>query len=115
MALPCHGVALPLVDRWIISRLHRTLHAVEDAVADYQFSAYAEAMYDFVWRDFCDWYLEAIKPTVKSNPAQQQVLRTVLNSILRLLHPIMRLSPKRSGRLFPLAASRVWTASICAQ
>jgi valyl-tRNA synthetase len=80
---------LALVDRWIITRLHRTLHAVEDALADYQFNAYADAMYDFIWRDFCDWYLEAIKPTVKSNAAQQQVLRTVLNASLRLLHPIM--------------------------
>ena len=78
-----------LVDQWIINRLHSTLHKVEDAIRDYQFAAYAEAMYDFIWRDFCDWYLEAIKPTVKSNPAQQQVLRTVLNAALRLLHPIM--------------------------
>jgi len=80
---------LPLVDKWILSRLHRTLHAVEDAIDGYQFNAYADAMYDFIWRDFCDWYLEAIKPTVKTNPAQQQVLATVLNAALRLLHPIM--------------------------
>ncbi|MCH7546232.1 MAG: class I tRNA ligase family protein, partial [Planctomycetes bacterium] len=79
---------LPLADRWIITRLHRTQRTVEDAVANYQFSVYAETMYDFIWRDFCDWYLEAIKPTVKENPIQQQVLRTVLNAILRLLHPI---------------------------
>jgi valyl-tRNA synthetase len=80
---------LPLVDRWILSRLHRTLHIVEDALAEYQFKVYADAMYSFVWGDFCDWYIEAIKPTVKSNPSQQQVLRTVLNATLRLLHPIM--------------------------
>jgi valyl-tRNA synthetase len=88
--LPCHGVeAHTLVDKWIISRLHRTLHTVEDALVDYQFNAYADAMYDFIWRDFCDWYIEAIKPTIKTNAAQQQVLRTVLNATLRLLHPIM--------------------------
>jgi valyl-tRNA synthetase len=81
--------SMSLVDKWIVSRLHRTLHAVEDALSEYQFNAYADAMYDFIWRDFCDWYLEAIKPTVKANPAQQQVLRTVLNASLRLLHPIM--------------------------
>jgi len=80
---------LSVADKWILSRLHRTLHTVEDAIKSYQFNTYAEAMYDFVWRDFCDWYLEAIKPTVKSSPAQQQVLRTVLNAALRLLHPIM--------------------------
>ncbi|MCP3905353.1 MAG: class I tRNA ligase family protein, partial [Planctomycetes bacterium] len=79
---------LALVDRWIVNRLHRTLHAVEDAVAEYQFNVYAEAMYDLIWRDFCDWYLEAIKPTVRDDPRQQQVLRTVLNAALRMLHPI---------------------------
>jgi len=77
-----------MCDKWIIARLHRTLHKVEDALAEYQFNAYAEAMYDFIWRDFCDWYLESIKPTVKSSAAQQQVLRTVLNAAIRLLHPI---------------------------
>ncbi|MCZ6835231.1 MAG: class I tRNA ligase family protein [Planctomycetota bacterium] len=79
---------LALADRWIITRLHRTLHTVEDAIKNYQFSAYADAMYDFIWRDFCDWYLEAIKPTIKENPIQQHVLRTILNATLRLLHPI---------------------------
>jgi valyl-tRNA synthetase len=80
---------LSLVDRWMLTRLHRALHIVEDAIADYQFNVYADAMYDLVWREFCDWYLEAIKPTVKDDPSQQQVLRTVLNAILRMLHPIM--------------------------
>jgi valyl-tRNA synthetase len=87
-----------LVDRWIVSRLHKTLHAVEDAVAEYQFNVYADAMYDFIWGDFCDWYLEAVKPTVRSSPSQQQVLRTVLNATLRLLHPIC---PFVTETLFP--------------
>jgi valyl-tRNA synthetase len=76
-----------LVDRWIISRLHRTTHLVEDALGEYHFNQYAEAMYDLVWRDFCDWYLEAIKPTVRTSRGQQQRLHAVLDSILRMLHP----------------------------
>ncbi len=79
---------LPLVDRWIITQLHRTLHKVEDALEGYQFNVYADALYDFIHRDFCDWYLEAIKPTVTEDPMQQQALRTVLDASLRLLHPI---------------------------
>ncbi len=79
---------LTLVDRWMVTRLHRTLHVIEEAMESYQFHLYAEAMYDLVWRDFCDWYLESIKPTVQSSRSQQQVLRTVLNALLRLLHPI---------------------------
>ncbi len=77
-----------LLDRWIVSRLCGTCRAVDAALAEYQFNAYADAMYDFVWRDFCDWYVEAIKPTVDASPDQQQVLRTVLNAALRLLHPV---------------------------
>ncbi len=78
----------PLVDRWILSRLARTAAAVDAAVADYQFATYAAAMYDLVWRDVCDWYLEAVKPTVREDAAQQQVLRTVLDGMLRMLHPV---------------------------
>ena len=77
-----------LMDHWIVARLHRTLAVIDEALASYQFNVYAEAMYDLIWRDFCDWYLESIKPTVGQSPAQQQVVRTVLNAILRMLHPI---------------------------
>jgi valyl-tRNA synthetase len=77
-----------LADRWMITRLHQALGVVETAIAEYQFNVYADAMYDLVWRSFCDWYLESIKPTVRDDSGQQQVLRTVLNAILRVLHPI---------------------------
>ncbi|MFO0963112.1 MAG: valine--tRNA ligase [Phycisphaerales bacterium] len=79
----------PLCDRWIIARLGEAVAAYDRAIAGYRFSEAGEAMYDFVWREFCDWYLEAIKPTVRTDPAQQQVLRTVLDASLRLLHPAM--------------------------
>src|SRR5690606_30131468 len=49
---------------------------------------YADTMYDLLWNEFCDWYLEAVKPTVKAKAAQQAVLRASLDCILRLLHPI---------------------------
>ena len=77
-----------LADRWIASRLARTVREVDEALGAYQFNRYADAMYDFVWRDFCDWYLEAIKPTVRDRIDQQRRLHAVLDSILRLLHPI---------------------------
>jgi valyl-tRNA synthetase len=79
----------PLVDRWIVARLAHALTAYERAIDVYRFNEVADATYDFVWREVCDWYLEAIKPTVKSDPAQQQVLRTVLDASMRLLHPQM--------------------------
>lgn len=79
----------PLVDRWILTRLHRSVHAVEDSIGAYQFSGVAEALYDFAWRDYCDWYLESIKPTVEHDARQCQVLLSMTDALLRLLHPVM--------------------------
>ncbi len=78
-----------LVDRWMLARLARTARTIEDALSEYQFHQYAEQMYDLVWREFCDWYLEAIKPTVREDVNQQAVLHVALDSILRMLHPVM--------------------------
>ena len=77
-----------LIDRWMLSRVEACVRQTEQALSDYQFSVYAEAMYDLVWRDFCDWYLEAIKPTIKRDPKQRAVLRATLDCILRLLQPV---------------------------
>ena len=79
---------LAMIDRWMLSRLADASRTIDDALANYQFSAYADAVYDLLWRDFCDWYLEGVKPTVRGNLAQQRVLRASLDAILRLLHPV---------------------------
>jgi valyl-tRNA synthetase len=76
------------VDRWMLSRLCAATEAVNAALANYEYADYATAMYDLLWRDFCDWYLECIKPTVATSPAQQAVLAHALEVIIRLLHPI---------------------------
>ena len=73
----------------MLSRVQATTALVTHAIQTYQFSAYAQAMYDLMWRDFCDWYLEAIKPTVAESRAQQAVLAHTLESIVRLLHPLV--------------------------
>jgi valyl-tRNA synthetase len=80
--------SLPLLDRWMLSRLASTTQRVNANLAAYEFAPYAEGMYDLLWRDLCDWYLEAVKPTIASNPAQQAVLAHALETIVRLLHPI---------------------------
>lgn len=77
----------PLLDRWILARAATAVEAVNRAVDGYRFSEYAEVLYDFFWRDLCDWYLEGVKPTIRQDPAQQQVLLTVLDLTLRLVHP----------------------------
>jgi valyl-tRNA synthetase len=82
------GRTASLADRWILSALASALERQNAALAGFQFHAVAESLYDFAWRDFCDWYLEAIKPTVREDPRQRQVLRTVLEALLRMLHPV---------------------------
>jgi valyl-tRNA synthetase len=77
-----------LVDRWMLSRLATGLEAVNAALKEYQFSDYAQTMYDLLWRDFCDWYLEAIKPTVAADGGQRAVLAHALQTIVRMLHPV---------------------------
>ena len=78
-----------LSDRWILSRLAATVQATNTALEQYEFSGYAQGLYDFFWRDLCDWYIEAIKPTVDSNPVSQRVLAVCIDASLRLLHPVM--------------------------
>lgn len=77
------------VDRWMLHRLATQTAKINDALKNYEFNVYAQALYELLWWDFCDWYLEAIKPTVRTSPAQQAVLRASLDCILRLLHPVI--------------------------
>lgn len=79
---------LVFVDRWILSRLSATLDDLAKAYEGFQFAKLAELTYDFIWRDLADVYLEAIKPTVDGNKAQQVVLASVVNAVMRMLHPI---------------------------
>ena len=73
----------------MLSRLARAIDAMDDALGSYQFARCAEIAYDLLWRDFCDWYLEAIKPTIATSPAQRAVLGHTLDAMLRLLHPLV--------------------------
>jgi len=82
------SAALSLPDRWMLSRLAAGAAEVNAALNTYEFSKYAQTLYDLLWRDFCDWYLEAIKPTVAADAAQRTVLIHALETIVRLLHPI---------------------------
>ena len=86
--LPIDPQELSLVDRWMLSRVVAATASINAAVKNYQFKDYADALYDLLWRDFCDWYLESIKPTLATDPHQPAVLRLVLDAILRLMHPV---------------------------
>ncbi len=91
---------LPIEDRWIVSRLATTTAAVTDALEHYQFSDVARTLYEFVWSEYCDWYVEMSKGRLRDEagrPLAQRVLVGVLDGILRLVHPVM-----------PFVAESVW-------
>ena len=82
------------VDRWIVSHLQRTEAAVEQHLSDYRFDLAARELYEFVWNEFCDWYLELAKVqmAVGKPNAQKAARRTLLRTLeatLRLAHPII--------------------------
>lgn len=84
-----------LADRWMISRLNRVIGSVDQALAVYSFGEASKVLYDFIWSEFCDWYIELIKPRLyqdqdrQAKQTAQYVGAVVLESILRLLHPVM--------------------------
>jgi valyl-tRNA synthetase len=86
---------LSLPDRWILSRLRRATQAVAEALESYRFNDAAASIYNFVWHEFCDWYLEAIKPALyeKEGATEKKtalgVLWRVMHDTLILLHPFM--------------------------
>tara|TARA_B110000483_G_scaffold77522_2_gene96547 strand:- start:24030 stop:26873 length:2844 start_codon:yes stop_codon:yes gene_type:complete len=87
---------LSLPDLWIISRLQRAEKEVKEATEAYRYDLVARALYDFVWHEYCDWYLELSKPVLWDNNAPEalktgtrQTLVRVLEATLRLAHPIM--------------------------
>ena len=87
---------LTLADRWIMSRLQSAESEVTAAIDSYRFDLAAQALYDFVWNEYCDWYLELSKPVLwdeNGDPAIQKgtrrILVRVLEAILRLAHPML--------------------------
>ena len=85
--------SLPLVHRWILSRLAAVIDEMRAALDEYRFNDAATTVYQFVWREFCDWYLEWIKADLFGDDATAKrqargVLLTVLETVLQLIHPI---------------------------
>ena len=87
---------LSVADRWIWARFYQTVADFEQAIEQYRFDIAAQALYEFTWNQFCDWYLELTKPVLnseQSSDAQRRGTRhtlvSVLEQLMRLLHPVM--------------------------
>jgi valyl-tRNA synthetase len=99
---PVHPAGLPIADpaalspddKHILARLHQAIRDCEDALGKYRFNDAALAIYDFAWRQYCDWYVEYSKPALQSgDPARKAtvlaIMHHVFETVLRLLHPFM--------------------------
>jgi len=83
---------MTLADKWILSRLAKTIKHTTDCLVDFKFSEPINELYKFFWNDFCDWYLEWAKPRMndaEQKPIAQNILSFVLDQTLRLLHPFI--------------------------
>ncbi|HSN73011.1 MAG TPA: class I tRNA ligase family protein, partial [Steroidobacteraceae bacterium] len=112
---------LSLADQWIRSRLAATIDEVHLRYRDYRFDLAAQALYEFAWYEFCDWYLELSKPALQSgetSPAARRGTRhtlvTVLEGYLRLLHPLMPFITEEIWQRVAPLAGRSGSTIMCA-
>ncbi len=109
---------LSVADRWILSRLSRTTADVSQALDAYRFNDAAAALYRFVWHEFCDWYLEAIKPALQgkhaagAREAALAVLGRVLQDTLILLHPFVPFVTEEIWHKLPETAGSIMRAAF---
>jgi valyl-tRNA synthetase len=101
--------SVSLVDQWLFSRLASTVQLVNDALANYRFHEAAQGVYDFFWGDFCDWYIEWVKPELQSGERERAVaawrnLFAAFDTALRLLHPLMPFLTEELWRQLPQRA-----------
>ncbi|TRX53873.1 valine--tRNA ligase [Thalassomonas sp. M1454] len=112
---------LSLADRWIIGQFQQTVKTVHTAFETFRFDLAAQALYEFTWNQFCDWYLELTKPVLfKGNEAEQRATRhtlvNILEALLRLMHPIMPyITETIWQRVVPLTSQQVSIDSIMMQ
>ena len=90
------AVEFSTADRWIRSRMQVTVSSLHDCMKSYRLDLAAQAIYEFTWHEFCDWYLELSKPVLQSDDTSEEQKRgtrrtliETLESILRMLHPLM--------------------------
>jgi valyl-tRNA synthetase len=109
--------SVPLIDEWIFEKLAAARNTVNAALANYRFHEASQVIYQFFWGDFCDWYIEWIKPDLLNSDRERAVvawrnLFAAFDGALRLLHPIM---PFLTEELWHLLPQRAGDKSIALQ
>jgi valyl-tRNA synthetase len=101
---------LDIVNRWILSRFYTTLNKVSQELDSYKFNEAANSLYAFFWHEFCDWYLELIKPQITQKQTQV-VMYKVLEKTLRILHPFMPFISEEIWQRLPGASGSIMRQS----
>ncbi|RMD54058.1 MAG: valine--tRNA ligase, partial [Nitrospirae bacterium] len=104
---------LSLADRWILSRLCGVIEDVISSLDDYRFNDAASSLYQFIWHELCDWYIEMVKPTLYkgdelSKRAAKSTLIHTLDVVLRLLHPFMPFLTEEVWQKLPIEGESIY-------
>ncbi|NLI34097.1 MAG: valine--tRNA ligase [Deltaproteobacteria bacterium] len=115
VTIPLHPSSL--IHRWILSRLQRVVDEVDEAMENYHFNQYASSLYQFLWHEYCDWYLEMVKPDFygtdpEARSLAQAVSVTVLERVLVLLHPIMPFVTEEIWQKLPHKGNSIMKSSL---
>jgi valyl-tRNA synthetase len=97
-------VELSLADRWIISRLQQTQQTVADAMAAYRLDHASQAIYEFIWNEYCDWYLELSKPVLWDEHASAEAKRGTRRTLIRILEATLRMAHP----FMPFITEEIW-------
>ena len=114
---PLSEIKLSAADKWIISKLQSAIRDVTLAMNKFELGIACQIMYDFMWSDFCDWYIELVKPVLKSEDESKRdgaasVLVFVLENALKLLHPFIPFVTDEIYRNLPNTSGTIMTAEF---
>ncbi|TNC81996.1 MAG: valine--tRNA ligase [Oleiphilus sp.] len=98
------SVELSLADRWIISKLQLCEQQVEKSVSEFRLDLASQTLYDFIWNEYCDWYLELSKPVLNDSEASAEALRGTRRTLVRVLETILRMAHP----FLPFITEEIW-------